>query len=205
MAYRIAGEYVAHCSCSLICPCPVDGTPTGPGNRCYGASVWHVADGDLDGTELSGVNFALYFDVPSNLSSGNITLRLVVDEAASEEQSEALRTIVSGEAGGPLADFAAFVTELKGPERASVTFSDGESPSGSIGDEAELEIELLRGPDGSPTTVSSAMFGFAPQFRIGKGSGRSTASGFSYEPVYAEAASFEFSTETSPEQVRPRA
>jgi hypothetical protein len=205
MAYRIAGQYVAHCSCSLVCPCPVDGTPTGPGDKCYGASVWHVAEGELDGTDLSGVNYALYFDVPSNLSSGNITLRLVVDEASSDEQLEALRKIISGEAGGPFADFAALISELKGPDRASVTFSNGDSPSGSIGDEAEIRMELLRGPDGSPTTVSGAMFGFAPQYKIGKGSGRSTASGFSYEPVYAEAADFEYSTEMSGEQIRPRA
>jgi hypothetical protein len=204
MAYRMAGQYVATCSCSLVCPCPVDGPPTGPEGTCRGAMVWQVSEGSLDGTDLGGVNYALYFYVPSNLSAGDITMQLVVDEGASEEQAEALMRILSGKEGGPFGDFAPLISTFRGPDRARVTFSDGDSPSGSIGGETELAFEPLRGPDGSPTTMKNAMFGFSPEFQLGKGSGRSSAPDFSYEPVYGEASDFEFSSEMGGD-VRPRA
>jgi hypothetical protein len=39
------------------------------------------------------------------------------------------------------------------------------------------------------------MFGFAPEFMIGRGPGKSDRFGLSYEPVYGEAADFEFASE----------
>jgi hypothetical protein len=53
----------------------------------------------------------------------------------------------------------------------------------------------LEGPDGTPTTVKGAMFGFAPEFKIGKGPGKSDRFGLSYEPIYGESADFEFASE----------
>ena len=48
------------------------------------------------------------------------------------------------------------------------------------------------------------MFGFAPEFAIGKGSGSSSAFGLTFTPVYGERAQFEFATETEG-AVHPRA
>ena len=42
MAWRIAGSYVATCSCNLICPCPVDGPPTSEDGQCRGFLVFTV-------------------------------------------------------------------------------------------------------------------------------------------------------------------
>src|SRR5919198_1093282 len=105
MAWRIAGSYAASCSCNLICPCPVDGTPTGPGEECKGFLVFSVREGNLDDTDLSGVNFALYNHFPSNLTAGNWKVAIVVDEGASSAQTQAIERIVSGQEGGPFGDF----------------------------------------------------------------------------------------------------
>ena len=59
MSWEMSGEYVASCSCQLICPCPVDGPPTGPNGECRGVAVFQIANGTLDDTDLSGVAFAL--------------------------------------------------------------------------------------------------------------------------------------------------
>jgi hypothetical protein len=53
----------------------------------------------------------------------------------------------------------------------------------------------VTGADGAPTTVSNAMFGFAPTFRVGNGSGWFNTFGKRHEARYAEGAEFEFSTE----------
>jgi hypothetical protein len=194
MAYRIAGTYVLHCSCHLVCPCSVDGPPTSPDGQCDSIGVFHVENGNSDGIDLSSVNFALTFHLPSNLTAGNWTVGIVVDEGASDEQAQALERIVSGQEGGPFAEFAPLIREVQPLRRANVTFSDGEAPSASVGGETEIRFEPLRGADGTPTTMSNAMLAFAPTYTIGKGSGRGRSPRGDYEPIYGESAAFEYAS-----------
>ncbi len=194
MAYRIAGTYVLHCSCHLICPCVVDGPPTSPDGKCDAASVFHVESGDSNGTDLSGVDFGLYFHVPANLTSGGWKVGLIVDEGASDEQAQALERIISGQDGGPFAEFVPFIGEVQPLRRASVTFSDGDAPSAAVEGEAEIQFEPLRGADGNPTTVSNGALAFAPTITIGKGSGRGQSIRGSYEPIHGESGAFEYAS-----------
>jgi hypothetical protein len=196
MAWKISGTYVANCSCNLVCPCPVDGPPTSPDGQCHGVGVLHVAVGNLDDTDLSGVTFALVNLWPSNLTAGNWKFGVVVDEGASDEQASAVERIIKGEDGGAFEEFAALTEEWLGMERAPVSFSGGDQPSGSIGD-SSLTFEPLPGPEGSntQTTVKNAMFGFAPEFRIGRAPGRMSALGIEFDAIYGETADYEFSSE----------
>lgn len=194
MAYRIAGTYVLHCSCQLLCACSIDGPPSGPDGQCDASSVFHIESGNSDGTDLSGVDFALYFHVPSNLSAGNWTVGIVVDEDASDEQTQAIERIISGQDGGPFAEFVPLIGEVQPLRRASVTFSDGDAPSGSVEGETDIQFEPSRGADGEPTTISNAGLAFAPTVTIGKGSGRGQSVRGGYEPVYGEAAAFEYAS-----------
>jgi hypothetical protein len=205
MAYTIKGTYAAVCNCRLLCPCPVDGLPTGEGDQCHGVLVFDVREGSLDDTDLAGVPFALYNHFPSNLSSGDWKVGIVVDEGASDEQAQAIERIISGEEGGPFAEFGPLIGEYVGMQRTRVSLSDGDSPSGSVAGVGDFGTEFLRGADGSPTTVSNAMFGFAPTFKIGKGSGRFKVFGSDHDANYAEGAEFEFSSEMGEGAVHPRA
>jgi hypothetical protein len=205
MAYTIKGTYAAVCDCNLLCPCPVDGPPTGEGGQCYGVLVFDVREGNLDDTDVSGVAFALYNHFPSNLSSGNWKVGVVVDDGASDEQAQAIDRIVSGEEGGPFGEFGPLIGENEGMKRGAVRLSGGDSPSGSVAGVGDFDVDFVRGPDGSPTTVSNAMFGFAPSFKVGKGSGRFSVFGSTHEARYAEGAEFEFSTEMAEGAIHPRA
>lgn len=196
MAWRISGTYVASCSCNLICPCPVDGPPTSPDGECRGVGVFHIADGNLDDTDLSGVDVGLVNYWPENLSAGNWKLGIVVDDGASDEQAGALERIFKGDGGGPFAEFAALTDEWLGMERASVSFTDGDRPSGSISDNSST-FEPLAGPEGSGarTTVRNAAFGFAPEFRVGRAPGHMNALGIEFDAIYGETADYEFASE----------
>ena len=101
IAWRIAGTYVASCSCDLICPCPVDAPPNNPdgGTECTGAGVFHIADGSLDDVDLSDVNFAFYNYWPSNLSAGNWKVGVVVDDAAGDHGPQPLPHVALDRAG----------------------------------------------------------------------------------------------------------
>ena len=45
---------------------------------------------------------------------------IIVDEKASDEQVDAVATIISGDAGGPMANLAPLVAEMRGVERAPI-------------------------------------------------------------------------------------
>ena len=193
MGYRLSGTYVGHCDCQLVCACAVDGPPTGKDGQCRGLLVFGIKDGSLDDTDLSGVNVVMAYMAPSNISSGNLKLGIVVDESASDEQANALERIFRGDEGGLFEDFGPLVGEWLGAERAPVSFSDGEEPSAKVGD-TDVTFEAHKDQDGKPTTVSNAAFGFAPVFRLGTSSGSSGAFGESFEANYGEAAEFEYTS-----------
>jgi hypothetical protein len=192
VAYRMTGSYVASCNCAYLCPCPVDGPPTGPNGQCDGVAVFAIREGNLDDTDLSNVAFALWNHFPSNITSGNWTVGIVVDEGASDDQAQAIERIVSGQEGGPFADFAPLIGDYQGMERARVAVTDGGL---TVGDGTQIQFEPFTGGDGSPVTVRGAMFAFAPEYRVGKGSGQVGGIGVDFEPRYGEGAEFEYSSE----------
>ena len=199
MGYTISGTYVAACDCRLLCPCPVDGTPTGPNDQCHGAAAFGIARGNLDGVDLAGVNFALLNHFPSNITAGNWKMGIVVDDGASDEQAQAVERILSGQAGGPFAEFAPLIGEFTGMQRGPIEISEKGASIGGVGD---YTYEQITGADGSPTTSSNAMFGFAPVFRVGRTKGKFKGLGADVEASYGESAEFEYSSEGAGQTVR---
>ncbi|MFJ8086215.1 DUF1326 domain-containing protein [Streptomyces sp. NPDC096205] len=190
----------------MLCSCPYDGRPRDAkgGTECLGTAVFHVANGNLDDLDLSDVDFAFYNHFPSNLSSGNWKVGLVVDSTASDEQAAALERILSGREGGPFGQLSQFYGEYLGMERASVSLTGGDSPGLTVEGRTELSYQPLTGPDGSSTKIKNAMFGFAPEFEVGTTTGRSNAFGLSYEASYGETADYVFSSEETEEAAHGR-
>ncbi|MBC9729796.1 DUF1326 domain-containing protein [Streptomyces sp. TRM68367] len=197
MSWTISGTYVAGCSCAVLCSCPYDGQPrdAAGGTECVGSAVFHVANGNLDDVDLTGVDFAFYNHFPSNLTSGNWKVGLVVDTAASDQQADALERILSGREGGPFGQLSQFYGEYLGLERAKVSLAEGEKRGLTVEGRTELSYEPITGPDGTPTKIKNAQFGFAPEFEVGTTSGRSDAFGLTFEASYGETADYVFSSE----------
>jgi hypothetical protein len=83
-------------------------------------------------------------------------------------------------------------------ERGSVSFSDGDRPTGSVSG-VDFTFEPLPGPEGSETqtTVRNAAFGFAEEFRIGRSSGHFNVHGIEFDAIYGETADYEFASEVA--------
>jgi hypothetical protein len=194
MAWSMEGDYVASCSCDVVCPCPNDGRPNDPaGNgECRGVALFRIDAGSMEDVELSGVSFAFVNLFPANITAGNWKVGVVVDDAASDAQADAIGQILSGTAGGPFADFAPLVGENLGMARAKVVTSAG---GGSVSGMSEFTWEGFHGLDGNPTTVKNAAFGFAAEFQIGRTKGKTKAFGIEFDGNYGEAAHFQFSSE----------
>jgi hypothetical protein len=195
MTYRIAGEYVVNCNCQLVCPCGVDGPPTtkDKDGHCRGAQVLHITEGTKDGIDLANIDVGWVYELPSNVTAGQWTSALTFDPSVPDDKVSALEDIFMGRDGGPFGDFAPLIAAWKKTERAPVAFTSGKEAKGTIG-KSSLSFQPLLGVDGAPTTMKNAMFGFAPEYEVGKGAGKISEQGISFEAVYGEHANFEFAS-----------
>src|ERR1700722_11354274 len=72
MAWRLDGTYFESCSCDAVCPCTWSAlTAKATLDRCRALLAYHVASGEIDGVDVSGLSFALFLDTPPVMSEGN--------------------------------------------------------------------------------------------------------------------------------------
>jgi hypothetical protein len=160
MSWRLEGTYFENCSCNVVCPCTASLTLGADYDRCQVVLVFHVASGEVEGTDVGGLNVAAVADAPKVMSDGNWRLGVIVDEAASAEQAQKLAAVFGGQLGGPMEALGGLIGENLGMERAPIEFADdGLRHRVRIGDDIEVEIEDVvpfGAEDGKPVKLSGA-------------------------------------------------
>jgi hypothetical protein len=142
MAWKLKGSYVETCSCDLICPCNASFSHGATYDYCRVVLAFAIRDGEIDGTDVGGLNVAAIADTPKVMTDGNWRLGVFVDERASDEQMEKLVGVFSGQLGGPMAGLVPLVGEMLGVERAPIeVVDDGLRHSVRVGDVIDFEIE----------------------------------------------------------------
>jgi hypothetical protein len=142
MAWRIAGTYFETCSCEVVCPCTASLALGADYDRCKVVLVFHLTEGDVEGTDVSGLTVAAVADTPKVMSEGNWRLGVFIDDSASDQQAEALGAVFSGALGGPMEALGPLVSENLGVERAPIEVrEEGLLHSVRIGDAVDFEIE----------------------------------------------------------------
>ncbi len=114
-SWQLSGDYFETCSCDYLCPClPTNlaGQPTK--GHCNFAMVFHIEQGHYGNQTLDGLNFAVVGHTPAVMSQGNWSVGLILDERANAAQQQALTTIASGQAGGPMAPLGALIGTFLG-------------------------------------------------------------------------------------------
>ncbi|WP_349282772.1 DUF1326 domain-containing protein (plasmid) [Polaromonas hydrogenivorans] len=71
-----------------------------PKGDCKAAVALHIDKGEKDGVRLDGLSFIVMLHSPGPMGQGNIAVGLIVDEAASPPQVEAIRAIATGVSRG---------------------------------------------------------------------------------------------------------
>jgi hypothetical protein len=142
MTFTLTGDYVETCSCELMCPCNLSFDHGATYDYCRATLVFDIREGNVDGTDVGGLRAAVIIDTPKVMTDGNWRVGLFVDERASDEQTERLVGVFSGQLGGPMAALAPLVGELLGMERARIDVdTDGLRHRVQVGDAIEFEIE----------------------------------------------------------------
>jgi hypothetical protein len=104
--------------------------------------VFNVKNGEVEGTDVSGLVVAAVADTPKVMTDGNWRMGVYIDANASDEQAEKLGGVFSGALGGPMEALGPLVGENLGVERAPIEIhEEGLRHSIRIGDAVDFEIE----------------------------------------------------------------
>jgi hypothetical protein len=142
MSWSLKGSYVETCSCELMCPCNLSFDHGATYDFCRATLVFDIRQGEVEGTDISGLRIAVIIDTPKVMTDGNWRLGVFIDEQATDEQGEKLVQVFSGQLGGPMAGLAPLVGEMLGVERAKIDVrDDGVRHSVRIGEAIDFEVE----------------------------------------------------------------
>jgi hypothetical protein len=186
MAWNLEGTYAETCSCELLCPCNASLSNGATYDRCRVILAFNITDGEIEGTDVSGLKVAAIADTPKVMSDGNWRLGVFVDAAASDEQADKLMAVFGGQLGGPMEALGPLVGENLGVERVPIEIrDDGLRHSVRIGDVAEFEIEDIvpfGAESGEPVRFSGMFHPVGSELTIAKAlRSRINAFGIEYE------------------------
>ena len=91
MSWSLKGSYFETCSCDLMCPCNMSLNHGATYDFCRVTLVFNSKDGEIEGTDVSGLSVAAIADTPKVMTEGNWRLGMFIDDQASDEQMEKLQ------------------------------------------------------------------------------------------------------------------
>lgn len=113
MAYTdwlIRTKQIATCSCDYGCPCEFNAPPTKA--PCEGVMGIEITEGHYGDVRLDGLRVAGAYRWPLAVHEGNGTWWSAIDKRASEEQVNALFTILGGQDQEPTTGFAIYASTI---------------------------------------------------------------------------------------------
>ena len=146
-AWKIEGQYMETCNCEYLCPCAPSHLSAKPSEGdCKAAVAMRIDKGEKDGVRLDGLSFIVMLHAPGAMTDGNMTVGLIVDERATDQQTEAIGAIATGAAGGPMAALGPLVGRIAGVEKRPISFEiDGMKYAVKAGDLVDQACEGVAG------------------------------------------------------------
>jgi len=121
--WKIKGELILSCNCTVFCPCVVSlGKHPPTEGYCQAWTGIHIEEGHYGEAKLDGLNAGLLLDIPGEMGSGNWTVAAYIDERADDAAFEGLEKILSGNAKGTTGLFKMLVSTFLGTKRVPINF-----------------------------------------------------------------------------------
>ena len=143
-SYRIKAESIEACNCQHGCNCQFVGIPND--GKCEFIIGYSIKDGRVGDVSLNGVRAVVAAKYPNAIHEGNGHVVLFVDEKASDEQVNALVSVLSGQLGGmPWEALAGTIGTLEGPIRKPVEVNAaGEQSVVRVAGSVDLQLTPIR-------------------------------------------------------------
>ena len=146
-SWLMEGPYLKACNCDPGCPCDFNQAPTH--GHCHGIAGMEIARGHFGDVDLTGAKWFALVKWPGRMDEGNGDVQPILD--CTDEQVEALGTILSGAAGGTFFQIVDMVCPHKhDPVRAPIDFQfdlERRVATVSVPDLLEVATDTLRGID----------------------------------------------------------
>ena len=114
-SWQANGQYYETCSCDFVCPCIPGQMAVDPTKgSCTFAMAFRIERGNFGAVSLDGLGFIILGLTPEAMGKGNWSVGVIADARASAEQRDAITSIASGSAGGPMAALSPLVGEFLG-------------------------------------------------------------------------------------------
>src|SRR5947209_11674073 len=186
MSWKLNLSYFESCSCDVVCPCTSSFALPATHDRCRVALIFKVNEGEVEGTDVSGLSVAVLVDSPKVMSEGNWRLGVFLDDGASDEQADKLGAVFSGALGGPMEALGPLVGENLGVQRAPIEVQEeGLRHAVRIGDAVDFEIEdvVPFGSDGEePVRLTGVLHPAGTELNVARATRSNIdAFGISYE------------------------
>jgi hypothetical protein len=68
MAYHLEGDLLEVCDCKVLCPCWIGEDPDN--GTCRSSLAYRIEKGEIEGVDVSGLNFATAVFIPGNVLKG---------------------------------------------------------------------------------------------------------------------------------------
>jgi len=121
--WQVSGQYYETCSCDYVCPCLPGQMAVRPSKgSCTFAMAFQIDRGSYGAVSLDGLGFIVLGLTPEAMGKGNWSVGVLTDGRANAEQRDAIATIASGAAGGPMAALSGLVGKMLGVESAPIRF-----------------------------------------------------------------------------------
>ncbi|HZQ63272.1 MAG TPA: DUF1326 domain-containing protein, partial [Casimicrobiaceae bacterium] len=171
-AWQVQGQYHENCSCDYVCPCVLHQLNVQPSKgSCTFAMGFDIERGRYGDVKLDGLGFVVLGFTPAAMANGNWSVGLVIDERATAEQRDAIASIASGSAGGPMAALGGLIGKFLGVETARIEFKrDGKSWSLKAGEKVRIQGQPAYGlnPESAPLQLSNTGHPAADSFTLAR-------------------------------------
>lgn len=170
-SWFINGELVLNCNCTVFCPCVVSlGAHPPTEGSCKAWLAVRIDEGAYFGTELTGLNVAMFLDIPGLMGEGNWRAAAYIDERASKSQFTALEAIFSGNAKGTTGLFRLLVGEYMGATREEVRIGlEGDVRTVSVGKKVVGAVQPVEGATpGEPLVVKNTKYWMGPDITVAR-------------------------------------
>tara|TARA_B100000242_G_scaffold250211_1_gene191630 strand:+ start:1006 stop:1638 length:633 start_codon:yes stop_codon:yes gene_type:complete len=99
--WHIIGKQFGNCNCDYGCPCQFNAPPTY--KYCHGMGAFKIEKGFFADIDMSGVNAVFMGKWPGPIHEGNGEMQIILDSKSSQEQQDAIKSIMYGEHTEPMA------------------------------------------------------------------------------------------------------
>src|SRR4051812_49852744 len=86
-----------------MCPCNLSFDHGATYDFCRATLAFHLRDGDIEGTDVAGLNAVVIIDTPKVMTDGNWRGGMFIDDPATDGQAGKLAKVFGGQARGPVA------------------------------------------------------------------------------------------------------